>query len=132
MLDTRGEILYRERARQINNFAGLRFGKITPTDIDGLIEFQDKAYIFIETKTEGAPFPYGQRLALERLCDDLQKVKPTLIVVGQHNTPVDDDIDVSQAKAIMYRFEGEWRTAYEHTVLEIITRFLRTKCGYTG
>ena len=32
------------------DFTGLRWGKITPTDIDGFVEIRDKAYVFIEVK----------------------------------------------------------------------------------
>jgi hypothetical protein len=38
------------RKQQINDFSELRFGNITPTDMDGCIECKDKAYIFIEIK----------------------------------------------------------------------------------
>ena len=57
----------REYAKQLKSFSGLRFGKITPTDIDGFLDFGNNVYVFIETKHGDAPLPYGQKLALERL-----------------------------------------------------------------
>jgi len=40
----RGKIEHRDRARQIRDFSNLRYGNITPTDIDGLIEYQNKCF----------------------------------------------------------------------------------------
>ena len=38
----RGATTYKERAKQGRDFTGLRYGNITPTDIDGLIEYHGK------------------------------------------------------------------------------------------
>ena len=124
----RGQIVSRNRARQIRDFSGLLFGNITPTDIDGLIEYHGKAYIFIETKLGNASLPNGQRLALERLADDLTKVKPTLLIVAMHNAiNPDDDIDVATAIVAEYRFKGHKREGHsETTVKDLIIKFLET------
>jgi glycerophosphoryl diester phosphodiesterase len=102
----RGVIRNREYGTQVRDFSGLRFGKITPTDIDGLIEYQNKGYVFIETKYKDAKLPRGQELALERLCDDLQNTKPTLLIIASHET--EGDIDVAETIVARYRFKGEW------------------------
>lgn len=65
----RGKIENRNRARQIIDFSGLQYGKITPTDIDGLIEYHDKAILLLEFKYADAEMPRGQKVALERMCD---------------------------------------------------------------
>ena len=44
--NNRGVIQNRDRKKQIIDFSGLKYGKITPTDIDGLIEYKDKAMMF--------------------------------------------------------------------------------------
>lgn len=69
--DGRGKIKHIERAQQINNFEQLRYGNITPTDIDGLIEYKNKAYVIFEIKYQEARAPYGQKLAMERFVDDV-------------------------------------------------------------
>jgi len=51
----RGVIKYRGRARQIIDFRGLTYGNITPTDIDGLIEYKDKCILLIEIKHQSKP-----------------------------------------------------------------------------
>ena len=113
MPDKRGEIHNRKRAKQINDFSGLAYGnKITPTDIDGLIEYQDKGYVLIEVKLRGVLLPYGQRLALERMTDDLTRAgKPTVCIIASHD--IDDpeqDINVANTRVREYRWHKKWQT----------------------
>ncbi|GHU34915.1 hypothetical protein FACS1894105_02570 [Clostridia bacterium] len=85
----RGEINFPARARQINNFSGLLFGKITPTDVDGEIEYHDKAWVRIEVKYRGKELPFGQKLCIERFVSDVHKSgKSALAIVVEHE--VDD------------------------------------------
>lgn len=124
----KGATVYKERAKQGRDFTGLRYGNITPTDIDALIEYQDKAYIFIEAKLNGAEMPHGQKLALERLCDDLQKIKPTLLILITHNTPYNQEIDFAKALVKKYRYKGRWATPQNvPTTKELIDSFLKGK-----
>ena len=53
----------RDYMRQIKDFSGLRFGKISPTDIDGFLDFGNSLFIFVEMKHGDARIPYGQKLA---------------------------------------------------------------------
>lgn len=110
MQNNRGKIIHRERASQLRDYRGLRFGNITPTDIDGFIEYHNKAYVLYELKLENAEVPYGQRLALERLTNDLEKVgKPTLCIIASHDVhDCSKDIDVANASVIEYRLKGKW------------------------
>lgn len=125
MSDEPGVIKYRARAKQLHDFRGLRFGNITPTDIDGLIEYQNKAHIFIESKVSGVELPHGQKLALERLCDDLQRVKPTLIIVCEHDNPPEMDIDVASTRVAMIRYKGAWIVIHRKTnTRDVIERFI--------
>lgn len=93
----RGKIQNRERARQIVDFSGLRYGNITPTDIDGLIEYHDKAVLFMEFKYKDAQVPHGQLLAIARLVTNCHLAgKGAAAFICQHN--VDDcekDIDAA-------------------------------------
>lgn len=54
----------RFRAKQLIDFGGLQYEQITPTDIDGLIEYRNIAYIIYEFKYADAEMPFGQRLAI--------------------------------------------------------------------
>ena len=65
----RGVIENIARKQQINDFSGVRIGNITPTDLDGAIDYHGKAFIFIEVKLIGKELPFGQKLFLERIID---------------------------------------------------------------
>jgi hypothetical protein len=120
----RGGIVYRERAKQLRDFSGLQFGKITPTDIDGFIEYKNKCYVIMEAKYVTGKHSYGQTLALERLCDDLQKTKPTLLIFARHSVEVNQDVDYSKCRVERYRYKGAWHV-YKANVKELIDIFLQ-------
>jgi len=107
----RGQIRNKDFARQLNDFSGLRYGNITPTDIDGFIDFQNRLFIFMEGKHSGSKLHYGQRLALERLTDACHnppgRIATCLIV--DHNTPPEYDVNFAQGLVREFRWEGEWR-----------------------
>lgn len=68
MLSQRGEIRYLERLRQVLSFTGMeRHRRITPTDIDGFIDYNGRSFVFLEGKEVGRELGYGQRLMLENL-----------------------------------------------------------------
>lgn len=107
--DDRGKIRTREYAQQLRDFSGLRFGTITPTDIDGMMEFGDKDWIFFEVKHGDAQMPRGQKLCLERTCDALQDAKRnSIVLVASHNT--DGDIPVAELPVTLLRHGKTWRT----------------------
>ena len=123
MDDERSFIRNRKYASQIREFSGLKFGTIIPTDIDGLIEYKDKAFILIETKHKESELPFGQKLALERLCDAIQKDKPALLIVASHES--EGDIDVANTAVTEFRFNGHWHKEDIHqTTRQVIDRFL--------
>jgi len=120
----RGVIRNREYGTQVRDYSGLRFGNITPTDIDGLIEYRNQAYVIIETKFASAPLPFGQRLALERLSDDLAKVKPNIVVVCSHHNEA--DIDVANAVVSEFRWKARWNVPEtETTAGDLVHRFVK-------
>lgn len=84
----RGELYNRHRAGQLIDFRGLKFNKITPTDIDGFIDFGNELFVVLEYKCGDAPMPYGQKLALERYAKSA-RVK-CYVLVGEHNNNAED------------------------------------------
>ena len=120
----RGVIRNREYASQLRDFSGLRFGNITPTDIDGFIEYKDIAFIIIESKHKGSDMPFGQRLALQRLCDACQTAgKETLLIIASHNTI--EDIDFANTAVIETRYKYRWVVRdSEMTTRQAIDKFL--------
>ena len=124
---SRGKIRNRECAQQLKDFSGLRFGRITPTDIDGFVDFQNRAFVIFEIKHGQSPMPDGQKLGYERLADACEKAGiRTLVILAHHNIQAPQDIDVSVLPVTLVRFRGRWkppkvpytvRTAFEAFLL---------------
>jgi hypothetical protein len=104
----RGKIRNRDHV-PTKDFSGLRYGKITPTDIDGFMEFGDRTFIFIELKFGDAVLKYGQKLAMERLCDACESDQRTSIaLVARYNTQGEDAVDVAPLPVSEYRINRKW------------------------
>ena len=125
---TRGVINNIERAKQINSFDGLQYGNITPTDLDGCIEYHNKAYIFIEIKYGDTQLPFGQRLALERLVKDTGLAKKSIAIIAQHNIKnTDHQIIVKDCivRELYLWNEKKWRPPNrDMTVKELADTFI--------
>jgi len=117
----RGVIYNRDRATQVRDFSGLRFGKITPTDIDGLIDFGDKCFVIIETKFGDTELPYGQRLAIERVID---KLPLSLAIIASHDKSAQEDIDVADCTVTEFRTQRSWKKIKKYNVKKLIDLFL--------
>ena len=104
----RGAIYARARAQQVRDYTGLLFGRITPTDLDGFMDFADRVFVFLELKHEDGRFPRGQRLALARLVDACQAARrEAVLLVLMHAT--DSDIEAASLPVVEYRYRGEWK-----------------------
>lgn len=128
-MNERGKIKNPKRKQQINDFSGLIYGKITPTDIDGLIEYKNKAYIFIEVKYNDALLPYGQKLALERLVKDTAtNGKRSIAIIAQHDVSnTNESIFVSECKvrATFLDERNQWKIINQNiSVKQCIDAFL--------
>lgn len=124
----RGVVINRRRATQVRDFSGLRYGAITPTDIDALIDFGGKAYVLIEVKHAGTKLPYGQRLAIERVVDCLALNSLSLALIAEHDIGPDEDIDVGACVVVEYRARGLWlQPRSVLSVRETVDRFLRAQ-----
>ncbi len=110
----RGLIRNRAAAQQLRDFSGLRYGRITPTDIDAYMEFGGRLFVFVEAKYGGALLPYGQQLALERLVDALHQPPKRVAVamVVAHDTQ-GADVSFADTRVQRYRWAGAWRAPHE-------------------
>lgn len=107
----RGVIKNMDHVRERADFSGMRFGTITPTDIDGFVEFGDQVFVFIETKHGNAGLPQGQRLALERVCDRVQKSGAEAIVLVLHKKALGNEsltYQIAHLPVTQYRYKGRW------------------------
>lgn len=126
-----GEGLIRNLAftRQRADFSGLRFGSITPTDIDGLIEFGGRCCVFMETKHGDADLPFGQRLALERVCD-AWGAKGIVLVMRNSVKLEAPTYDIAALPVVEYRHDGKWlTTSGARPCVEWIERFASKLVG---
>lgn len=111
------------RKRQIVNFSGIMDGKLSATDIDGLIEYQNKLFILFEGKTRFGTMELGQRLALERLVDNSKK--PMVLFVFRHDEYPESEIIASECMVEKVYFKGKWITpAVPHKLGLRIRRFI--------
>jgi hypothetical protein len=59
----------RDQVKQVIDFTGVQNGKMHPSDIDFVLEFDNEILILGEVKRKYNKIPTGQRLILERICD---------------------------------------------------------------
>ena len=113
--------------RQIKDFSGMRFGRISPTDIDCFLDFWNKLFILVELKHGEAELPLGQKLALERLCDACESdTRSSCLIIARHDCGKDESIDVSQAVVSDIRWERKWHSWRDKndTVRKLIEKVL--------
>jgi hypothetical protein len=121
----RGKARNKDHTTQERDYSGLRFGNITPTDLDGMIEYHNIGYVYLEYKFQDADLPHGQALALERQCDDMSKVKPVLGIIASHTNLPEEPIDGANAIVSRFRFNHKWTMPMTTTTTkELVGRFL--------
>lgn len=117
----------KSKARQIIDFSGLRFGNITPTDIDGCIEYKNKALILFEVKHKGTAIPKGQELALTRIVDNHRAAgKEAVLFICEHD--VEDwreDIDAATTTVRKFYWNFEWHDGKDVLLRDKTSRFIK-------
>lgn len=110
-LNQRGVIQNRARKQQIADMSGLRYEKITPTDLDGFMDFGNRLFVFIEGKFVATPVLYGQQLAIDRLCDATNNPpsRYSFAIIADHFHPCDEDIDFANMTVRTIRQNGRWK-----------------------
>ena len=128
MLDSdRGLIIHRDRAKQLISFGGLiRRRSISPTDIDFLIDYNGKSFVYGEFKLIGAEEKKGQIRALENLVNSHEKaLHLSCAFIVYHNVPINDDI-IPEILLINRVYHNEkWNdwSLKNATVLEFLRRW---------
>lgn len=89
-----GIIKHIDRFKQVISFVGMeRIRRITPTDIDGFIDYGGKFFIYMECKKDGKALDLGQRLALENVVKShIAAGHKACAILFTHNTPFDEVI----------------------------------------
>ena len=80
-------IKYKKRIKQVLDFSGVGNSKIHPSDIDAVLEFDNKYLIIFEVKLKGVQVPFGQKLLFQRIVDCWEKTNGNaFIIYCEHNT----------------------------------------------
>ena len=102
-----------KKARQLLLFEDISKDGVGMTDIDGLIEYKDRALILFEVKYRGKEVPVGQRLVLERMVNNASKAgKLAIAVVAEHEVEDPDKpvmMRTCNVREIYYGLEKAWR-----------------------
>jgi len=128
-MPTPGKINARNRARQIIDFSGLRYKKITVSDIDGKIHFFEirrQIFVFIEIKYNGKECENGQRWAFEHLVEIIPV--PCIYIIADHQVEKWEQ-DVIGHLCIVRKYylqKGDWVMPKGHPTLKtVVDKFLR-------
>lgn len=91
------------------DFTGIENQKIHPTDIDALLEFDNRVLILMEVKYNGAKIPTGQRLVLERLCDNWDGAESIVLKVEHNHEDKKKPIILKDCFINKYYYKNKWR-----------------------
>ncbi len=120
----RGSIKYIDRYKQLISYEGMeRRRKITPTDIDGFIDYSGKVFVYLECKLEGKGMDYGQRFAFENIINSHNKAGNLAIaILFVHNCKPDEIIIAKDKQAIGFYTGKGWKNIESEvkTVLDVI------------
>lgn len=119
----KGVIQFRDRAKQLNSFAGLVLRRgITPTDFDGFIDYNGELFILLEGKLVDKDLPMGQKIAIEHLCAAMSPPKMIVAIVFEHETPTENDVDVKNCLVRALYYHPHWHDYKERklNVMEMI------------
>ena len=115
------------QTKQGLDFTGVENGKIHPTDIDAVLEFDNEALVLIEVKRINNNIPIGQRLVLERICDSWHTDKSIVLFVT-HNFK-NDLLDIPLVECIVkkYYINGNWNELITDNSLKSVLNRLGLK-----
>jgi len=121
----RGEIKCLKRYKQLISYEGLiRHRKITPTDIDGVIDYAGNAFIFMECKLEGIEIEKGQKLAIENIINGLYEGgKKACCLLFRHNKVPEEIILAKDCIVSEIYYEGKWKYYNKNNVLYCVKAF---------
>lgn len=123
----RGAIRNRRRRRQLVDMRRLRWGNITPTDIDLLIDYHDNSFVFAELKYLEANMEYGQKTAFVRNVDRIERSGARAVLLIATHT-IEDPADDVPADLCIVRSRYEKRqwcpVDGSPTLLAVIDEFL--------
>lgn len=118
----------RYRQSKLISYEGMvRKRNITPTDIDGLIDYNGNAFVYIEGKLYGKNLDYGQKLAFENIIKSHKRAGDIAVVFVFRHTEDSDKIIIAKDKVVSDIYSTEtlkWEIPEkETTLLKSIEKF---------
>ncbi len=114
-----------ERLSQPIAFDGIKKGLVHPTDIDALLEFDDRYLFLFELKKKGNKVPLGQKLALQRIANAWIRDgedKKAWVIYCEHDTSVDELVYLAKCKVLRV-FNGKTTMDISKSDI-VVVRFL--------
>jgi len=97
------------QVKQVIDFTGVQNGKIHPSDIDAVLEFDNEALILIEVKRKYNKIPTGQRLVLERITDSWHNPEKAITLKVTHTYEDDTkNIPLHECCVEVCYYKGVW------------------------
>jgi hypothetical protein len=112
-----------KQAKQAIDFDGIQNGKIHPTDIDAVLEFDNDALILMEVKRVGNKIPIGQKLVLERICDSWHNYKCIVLYITHDFKNDDKDIPMEQCSVDEYYYNKKWKKSSNKELKKVLNAF---------
>lgn len=110
------------QTKQGLDFTSVENGKIHPTDIDAVLEFDNEVLILMEVKRVGNEIPIGQRLALERICDSWHTDK-CIVLFLTHNFKEDSiDIPLAECKVQKTYYKNKWTINKPTPLIDVLNK----------
>lgn len=98
----------RNKVKQVIDFTGVQNGKLHPSDIDAVLEFDNEVLILMEVKYKFNKIPTGQRLLLERICDSWHTEKSAVLKIEHEFNDENLDIPLDKCKVTALYYKKEW------------------------
>jgi len=110
------------QVKQAIDFSGIQNGRIHPSDIDAVLEFDNEALILIEVKREGNTIPTGQRLLLERLCNAWRTEKSIVLFVTHSFTDDKKDIPLKECCVSEAYYDMKWHKVHTELLGSVLNK----------
>jgi hypothetical protein len=121
----RGAIKDKRRYKQLISYEGMeRRRHITPTDIDGLIDYAGNAFILLECKLEGKDIEAGQKRAIENVVNAFEESgRKACCLLFRHNSAPEELIIAKDCIVSDVYYEHKWHYYNTQTVMFYVKEF---------
>lgn len=113
-----------KQTKQGVDFTGLQNGNIHPTDIDAVLEFDNKLLVLFEMKRKGNQIPLGQKILLERVCNNWSLNGKIAFAIKIEHEFYNDDVDVPIEKCKATEFYNvhtrKWHKTKKENIIDIL------------